>query len=279
MNKILSKFLAVACIVVAVSGVLVAPASALSLDDAWMKVVNAIGVAQRAESNDSDCLNLRYVGASTQSIVAVTPTAISAYAPFNVADTSFGSSGSYDLTAAAYDTMGELCDAIDGLSDYTCQLLGCKRDDDSQILRDRAAKAGDQELQRPESGYTAKIDSGASSVDGAPQGFVIRVGVQPATGRRVVVKKIVANANVAGSLQVFGKLRKYAGADDGVTRNDTTKVWQSALADDTDSTVDFTVNGSVGLEFAEGEHVVMSAGNGTGIQAAANFLSAIWEER
>ncbi len=86
-----------------------------------------------------------------------------------------------------------------------------------------------------------------------------------------------------GTLNVYGKLAKYDNANDGVTRNDTTLVWSSITADDTDKTVTWSLSGLGGLEFGKDAHVVVRGAtplsDTASIQAAANALEVLWEER
>lgn len=273
----------IASLVVAVIGVcaLVAPASAKNLDQAWMEELNKIVSAEQAISDDSDCLNLAYVGTSTQAVVNITATDITAYAPYNVLDTgNFGSAlSNYDLDNASYDTMGELCTAIDALANYKCQLKGCKSDDNSALLRNQTATSGTNELQA-NGGFDVHVDTGGLAGDSAAGiVYILRVGINPAEGRSVRLKKATTNANVIGTFKVYGKLKKYENASDGVTRDDSTLVWNQITADDTDLNTDWTVSGNGGLDFAEGAHVVLSGGNGTGTQVAANYMIVLWEER
>lgn len=261
--------------------VLATPARAINLDEAWMKMLDAIGSADYSYSNLNECLNLKYVGSSTQAVVAITPTAITAYEPFNVLSTEFGTaSGAYTIGSGSYATMGALCDAIDALASYKCQLRGCKRSDNSNLLRDMAASNGGLDLQLA-SGFTALFDTGDNTGDtyAGADTYNERIGITPATGRRVLLKACSVNANVAGTLNVYGQLRKFENANDGVTRDDTTLAWSEPTADDTTLSRTWSINGVGGLEFGKGQHVVISGGNGTGVQAAANFITCQWEER
>jgi len=252
-------------------------AAAVGLQDLQTKEANKIGMAELKASNNAECMNLGYSGASSEAVVTISSFQITAYAPAGTADTTFGTSGTYLLSSTSYDTMGELCDAVEALSSYTCRLLACKRDDATYLLRDQTATSGTNDL-KATGGATILLDTGG--VAALTDVFVERIGITPLSGRRVQLKSFVGNANVIGTCKVYGKLRKFEGATDGVTRNDTTLVWSAITADDTDLTVDFTNSGRspLGLEFATDAHVVISCGNGTGVQAAANQVQAFWNE-
>lgn len=260
---------------------LVAPASAANLDEAWMDELNKITSGGTTESDDSKCMNLAYVGASTEAVVTITGIAITAYAPGATLDTGdFGTALSeYDISAAAYDTAGELCTAIDGLTDYKCALVGCKSDDNSNLLRNQTQASGTNDL-KANGGFDVELDSGA--VAGSSQAgliYVLRVGITPNVDRRVRLKQVITNNNGTGTMKVYGKLRKYENASDGVTRGDQTLVWNEVTADDTALTSNFTVSGNGGMDFAKNAHVVVSGGNATTAQLAANYMLVLWEER
>ena len=251
-----------------------------------VKKLSEINISQRFDGVTGEALRLYYVGTATEAVVTITTTVITAYAPAGTADTTFGvSAGSYTLFSAAYDTMGELCDAIDALASYGCQLLGAKRDDQSDEMKDQVATSGTNDLKVtvPLSGVNgggARIlmDSGVGT-NAAGTVYDIRIGVTPMSGRSVILKTCTGNANVIGTIKVFGKLKKYEGVSDGVTRNDTTEVWSAVTADDTDLQIPIDIESNGWLHFAKDAHVVVSAGNGTDSQVAANFLECQWIER
>ena len=252
-------------------------ARAESLLEMQIKEANKVRAAARFAHNTSQCADLDYVGTSTESLVTISATSATFYAPFGTADTGVGSSGVVNLDLTTYDTMGEFCDYINGLTNYNCALLGCKRDDNPNRLRDQTEVSGTNDL-KAAGGFSVLLDTG-STIEALTDVYDIRVGITPGSDKRVILKTCTGNANVAGTIRVYGKLRKYEGVSDGVTRNDTTEVWRAVTADDTDLQipVDITENGW--LEFAKDAHVVISAGNGTGTQAAANFMECQHDER
>lgn len=244
--------------------------SAEDLQAAWYGQSN---VGERVASNNSLAANLFYVGTATEAVVTIGTGAITSYAPYNVIDTALN----FDLTAAANDTFGELCDKIDALTNYECKLKGAKRDDNTNLLRDQTQTSGTNDL-KTAGGFDVRFDTG--SVSGAlTDVFIERIGITPEKGKRVIINACTANVNVIGTFDVYGRLRKYEGKDTPV-RNDTTLVWSVATADDTDLTQTFSVaDGTAGLEFGVDEHVVINGSSTTGIQAAANFLRCSWIER
>lgn len=253
-------------------------ARAESLGDYQLKELAKSRVAARVAHNNSLCLNLTYVGSSTEAVVTIEDSYITAYAPANVADSSnFGVSASSYVFSSTYDTVGELCDAIDALANYECTLLGCNRSQTTDLLRDQAQVSGTNDL-KAAGGFDVKMDTGSLNTS-LTDVYTIRIGVNPGTGKRVVLKTCTGNINVIDSLRVYGKLRKYEGSSDGVTRDDTTLVWQATTADDTDLQIPIDITENGWLEFAKDAHVVMSGGHATGVQAAANFLECQWDEK
>lgn len=252
-------------------------ARAESLQDAQLREVDAIHMADRRASNNAVAMNLAYVGSSTESTITVDYNSIDFYAPTGVLDSGVGTSGNIDLSATSYDTFGELCTYIDGLANYKCAMKDGAASDNTTLLRDQTATSGTADL-KAAGGFDIKLDTG-SSVAAYTDVYVERLGITPVSGRRVLLKQCIGNANVIGTCTVGGKLRKFEGVSDGVTRNDSTVVWSAITADDTDLTLTWSVTGRGGIEFAKDAHVVVSCGNGTGVQAAANNLQCYWEER
>lgn len=254
-------------------------ANAASLGDLQVKELDVIHMSKFVDYNDSALINIEYVGDSTECVVSITSYSITAYAPEGTADTSFGTSGTYRLDAAAYDTAGELCDAIDALADYTCHMEDGKRNDNSNLLLDQTATSGTNDLASA-GGYNVLLDSGTYTSTTA---LALKIGITPQSGRRVILKGCISNSNTTGALIVYGKLRKFENASDGVTRNDTTAVWTSvASADDTSTIYPYnSASFPVGpwLEFGKDEHVVISE-TGSAVQAAStNFMMCFWDEK
>ena len=253
-------------------------ASAESLGEMQIKELSQSRSAYRVEANSSTCVNLTYVGSSTEAVVTITDDVITAYAPGNTLDSSdFGVSGSsYTLFSTAYDTVGELCDVIDALTDYECSMLGCKRDDNTNLLRDQTQASGTNDL-KAAGGFDVRLDTGSDVA--MTNTYTIRAGITPGSGKRVRLKTCTGNINAADSLRVHGKLKKYEGSSDGVTRDDTTVVWRATTADDTDLQIPADIIDDGWLDFAKDGHVVISGGHGTGVQVGANFLECLWTER
>ena len=258
------------------------PAKADNLEDAQLRFFNAYNSADRVNTSSSVAMNLSYVGSSTEAVVTIAVGAITAYAPQGTADTTFGvSAGSYAFVGATYDTFGELCDAIDALASYECVLKGAKRDDNTTTIRDQTATTGTNDL-KAVGGFDVYFDTGGMS-NLANGTYFERIGFVPNSGKRVLLKSCLINVSTnvtAGSFNVYGKLRRYEGVSDGVTRNDTTLVYEDpTVAFGTDETTTWTESGLGGLEFAKDAHVIVSAGNGTVIQPVGGFARCLWSER
>ena len=191
------KMLRKTLLTLAVLGALVAPAQAKSLTDAEYGRAANLPFLVSSTSTESMALKLWYVGSSTQSQVAITSTTILFYAPNNVLDTTIGTGGWLDISAAANDTFGELCDTIQGNANYGCLLLGGKRNDSYGLLRDNA-RAQSADL-KGAGGFDVGIDT--NPIDGGGNGipYVMSIGATPNTGRHLCVEKCVWNVNSGGA--------------------------------------------------------------------------------
>lgn len=251
-----------------------------TVQDSQLRMLNTDYVAQRVESDDTAFIKLTYVGSSTEAVVTIVSGASASmtfYAPAGTADTDVDTDGTIDLTAAAYDTVGEFCDYIDGLTDYECDRIDGRRGDAVNNFLDQTATSGTNDL-KAEGGFSVTNKTAIK----------LAIGITPASGKRVILKRCMGNINYASdTLRVYGKLRKYEGATDGVTRNDDTLVWKSGVTtDDTDMYIpENSVTAPVRewLQFGKDEHVVISNAwstvAGTYEQQSTNNLKCEWMER
>lgn len=243
-------------------------AMALGSEELLVRQLNAKASAARVLPGNATLMQVFYVGAATQSVLTIAADALTTAAPIGTADLSI------DMSAAAYDTLGELCDAIDNEDDYVCKLTGGKRDDDSSLLIDVTGSASVGVLNDSD-GYSVEIDTGGVvSVDNT---YINRLGITPASGKRVVLKYCEVQSDAVGTMVVYGKQAIYAN-DLTVTRNDTTQVASFATADDTGET-NGNIYGRDWIEFAKDEHVVISVGNATTAQTATSYIQCFWDEK
>ena len=237
--------------------------------------LSQIDTARRMDYNDSHFAKITYVGSSTEAVLTISSWTVTSYAPEGTADTNFGTAGTYDVSAAAYDTMGELCTAINALSDYTCTLTGGKPDDDPKYLLDQTAASGTNNL-KAAGGYSIILDSGTYAATVAQH---MRIGITPGDTQRVTIERCFNNGEGTVNLEVSGKLREFEGTEDGVTRNEDDVVWVSAAStDDTDEyyPVDsVTAPINEWLEFGRGERVVISY-NAAAALTSTNSLWCEW---
>lgn len=241
------------------------PAHAAVQGDLAVKQMDKTHVAEINDYNDAALFNVRYVGSSTQAAVVITQAQFGTEAPIGTADLA--------LTTAVYTTVGSMCDAIDADADYVCTMRDGKRDDSSVLMKIvAAATATDSKVA---GGYDVLIDTGGKT---ATDPYILRLGITPMSGRRVVLKYCTGNINVIDSLAVYGKLRKFEGVNDGVTRNDSTLVYSAITADDTDKTIGNVYDNSGWIEFGKDEHVVIGSVDGDNTQAAGNFIQCVWYE-
>lgn len=272
-NKMKMTFLSLITTVLCLAPI---AARAEGYTDALLSEAIKIKAADRTDGVSSKCMNLKYVGSSTEAVVTIGVGAITAYAPAGTADSSnFGvSASSYALGSSAYDTMGELCDAVDALANYNCVLRGCDRSLNSKFLRDQTATSGTNDL-KANGGFDVLLDSGTAGALTTP--FDIRLGLNPKTGHRVILRTCKASSS-AGTIQVQGKQRKYEGETDA-TRNDATVVYSAPIVAGTDLAIPPTILDAGWIEFGKGEHVVVSVGNGTLGQGSTNYLECQWFEK
>lgn len=249
-----------------------------------------------ASSGSSVAAEIWYVGTATESVVTISSNTMYFYAPAGTLDTAVDTDGLIDLAATNRDTTGELCDYIDSLTNYGCNLLGSKRDDNTNRLLDQLATSGTNDL-KAAGGFRVEFDtapvSDAAVQPGAPgddTDFDLRVWATPSSkDTRIVLKTCDWNINGTTNtdeVRVFGK-----SVDRSMevhipplaveaTLNTETRVWREPITDDTLQTRDWTDNQGNGFMFAPGESVVVSGGNGTTVQATvANYLRCKFEER
>lgn len=273
------RMAALVCLALTMSFVSASPVKAVSLTELQVAELNAAHSANSVYQNAGDCIQLDYVGSDTEAVVTVNHASMTVYSPTGYADASVGSSGVLSFASASYDTVGEICDHLDAAADFKCSLTGCKRDDAPALLRDQTATSGTNDL-KAAGGFDVLLDTGSTAGDQLTGVYVIRQGLRPPAGQRVTLKKINFNCNGANTIKVYGKLKRFEGINDGITRGDTTLAWNQVIADDTDTSIDFTVGGAgKGVDFAKDAHVVVSCGNSTSIQASGNFVNTIWESK
>lgn len=236
-------------------------------------------------SSDSKSMELWYIGTATESVVTIGSVSLRAFAPAGTLDTAVDTDGVIDLSAADYDTMGELCDYLDGLTNYGCKLLGGKRNDNTNRLRDQTATSGTNDL-KARGGFEVRFDTAPINGGGfTDTAFDLRVWATPAgPNKSIVLKFCDVNVNVADNFRVFGKsiqssLKDTSQSRTLATEDTSTLVFSEVVADDTAETFDFTDRSNgVGWKFAPGTDVVVSGGNGTGIQAGANYVRCLFQE-
>lgn len=248
-----------------------APAFAISSDDLLVREYSKKSNAEFRDYNDATLLNITYTGSSTECIVGITLDSLTTATPYGTADLTI------DMSAAAYDTLGEVCDYLNAQDGYSCALNGGKRNDDSSITTNITATVVTTDAKASGGYYLVDIDSGSAVSDGSVA-YINRIGVTPESGKRVVLKYCNVTNDGTGSLNVYGKLAKYASVSDGVTRNDTTLVSSIADVDDTAKIVG-NIYGGYWIEFAKDEHVVISAGNASVAQTATSSLECFWDEK
>lgn len=167
-----------------------------------------------------------------------------------------------DLSAAAYDTVGEVVDYINALASWDCKIMDALRSDasnDKWINGAVTAAIADGELV-----FDVKQDTSALAKYRLRVTYDRTVGSQkPKGGHRVVLKTVKYNLDLTAAAGAF---KIYEITDNGKTE---TQVFSALSVDTTDTTVDF----GDGVTPGEGNDFVIAV-DGTVIDAAANYLQA-----
>lgn len=249
-----------------------APAFAISSEELAIREYNKTSNSAYHDADDANLMKIGYTGASTEAIVGIEIDTMTLYEPYGTAALS------YNMSVSSLDTLGELCDAIDAEDDYSCALIDGKRSDDSSLTTDITATVTTTDAKQAGGYYLVGIDSGSAVSDGSEE-YMTRLGITPASGRKVVLKYCNVETDGTGTLTVYGKLAKYAGVSDGVTRNDSTLVIGSITTANDTAEPDGNIYGGNWLEFAKDEHVVISGANNTTDQSTTAFLECYWDEK
>ena len=249
---------------------------AISLLDLQVRELDKIAVSEYNDYNDGTLMNVRYTGSEATARLYIGSGTLSIDAPSATILVS-----TINLGAAAYNTMGEVCDYLNTQTGIVCKLTGAKRDDLSVLMWDTAALETAGSDIAVNGGYSVLIGTGVVNGDESVA-HMNRLGITPQSGRRVVLRYCNVTNDGTGVLAIYGKLAKYDGVSDGVTRNDTTLAASMATADDT-AEVDGNIYGGNWLEFGKNEHVVVISGTvlGTGgtAQTATSSLECYWDEK
>jgi hypothetical protein len=286
---------------------LAVPARAVNTPDAVQNEADKSANSRyvRGGADVSKAANLYYVGSSSEAVVTITATAMTFYAPGNVLDTSVGTAGviTYASTLGS-NTMGALCDYLNGIgstiTSYRCKLLDAKRDDPPVILKTQTQASGTNDLKAP-GGFNVPITTNT----------IISLGINPAAGKRVVLRHCQTNNQDSGNggstgnnLYVYGQKRKYGNGMNlvdmgiacqsngacsqgaaivGALQNDTDEVFRSSTTQNTTAHVPALTSNIDGfMEFAPNAHVVVRAGNLSGTNAAQtenNHVACEWWEK
>ena len=286
-----------------------------------LKIGGAPSYSGATASTATTSMELFYNGSATAAYVSINGSGcVTFYAPYNVIDTSIGSAtcgqsgGTFDTTASTENTMGALCDLINGAlvttgtngsanggppnaTAYHCTLTGSVRSDSTTVgewLPNITAASGVNALNAV-GGY--KVPVGTTTI--------MSMDIIPAPGRRVVLNYVTVNAAGTPNVTVYGAKAKLGiGAAPksyfGVASTDSDLVWQSpALA--TNTTTNEPLATPVAfpwIEFSQGGagytyltppvggsyngHVVVRVNGYGGAQPAdtsSNFILASWLEK
>ena len=243
-----------------------------SLEDLQIKKLNAEHWSEFVRGSDTVMMTLYYVGTGTEAVVTITSKTIQSFVPAGTVDTGFGvENSSYSFATSTTNSIGELCDVINVLTNYNCILRAARPGDLPLYLRDQIQTTDVHDL-KALGGFHVQIDSGATiSASVAPI-----IASDPGSSWQAVSRQPVANkrstlqrCDFVGSggpavnsrihMRVYGKLRKYEGLDDSEPVRDTDTIAWGPVAFDTDTAKSFNwdLNGVGGMEFARGEPLVV----------------------
>lgn len=167
-----------------------------------------------------------------------------------------------DLSQAAYSTVGEVADYINGLASWECKVLDALRADNSNDKWiDGSITAA---IKEGETVFDVKQDTSALAAYRLRVTYDRSVGsLKPKGAHRVILKKFIYNLDLTAAA---GAVKVYEITDNGQTE---TQVFAALSVDTTDTTVDF----GNGITPGEGNDLVIAV-DGSVIDAAANYLQA-----
>lgn len=328
--KVLTKLGFVACLTLA-AALVSAPRSYANVDQvatAAGQLANAglrLGGTVASTGNQSwvstttTMLDLWYSGPATAAYISINASSMTFYAPYNVVDTSIGTqtsiytAGTFDLAASTMNTLGQLCDAINGASGptigtngsanggppngsaYHCTLTGGIRSDVATNYLPVVTQASGVNNLAAVGGYQIPTSTAA----------LISLGIVPASGRHVVLNYCTVESAGTPSAQVYGSLAKNGVAAAGLDyfgnpTTDATLAWMSApLVANTATNVPLATPIAVPwLEFGQGGvaftyknastgnfyngHVVVRVNNyglGAALQTSVDYVTCSWFEK
>jgi len=218
----------------------------------------------RVTDDEPVVLRIKHVGSGTTQ----TPTV-------EVADTSSdliltdgaAAETSIDLSATAYNTVGEVADYIDSLSSWECKVLDALRSDASNDKWVNGAITS--ATKEGETVFDVLSDTSALAAYRLRVTYDRSVGeVKPSGAHRVILKKVIYNLDHTAAQ---GVVKVYEVTASGKTE---TQVFDGGLSvDTTDTTHDF----GDGTTPGEGNDFVIAV-DGTVIDADANFLQAQYKK-
>lgn len=218
----------------------------------------------RATDDEPVVLRIKHVGSGTDQ----TPTVVMSDTSSTLTLTDGAAAATaIDLSAAAYDTVGEVADYIDGLDSWSCKVLDALRSDASN----------DEWI---DGSVTSAVKEGETVFDvlsdtSALAAYRLRItydrsvgGLKPAGSHRVVLKKVIYNLDHTAAQ---GVVKLYEITASGKTE---TQVFDGGLSvDATDTTHDF----GDGTTPGEGNDLLVAV-DGTVVDANANFLQAQYKK-
>ena len=264
MNKILAAM-------VMILGLSILPLRAMDLQDLQVQNLSQLAMASYKTYATSSFMNISYSGASTQAVVSIDGTNLIVTAPLlGTALTT--------LPEATYTTLGTMCDALNLVTGVKCKLTGGFRSDSIYHLKAVAAAAATDAA--ASGGYDMLIASGtdAASQVNSTTSDEMRIGMNPYPNKGVSLEYCVGTGAGIGQFNVYGMLKRFWNANDGVTRNDSTLVSSQVTADATAKTVG-NIYGGVWMDFAPNQHVVVRLMGAPTVQIAGDQLQCFWNEK
>ncbi len=218
----------------------------------------------RATDDEPVVLRIKHIGSGTDQ----TPTVALSDTSSTLTLTDGASAATaIDLSAAAYNTVGEVSDYIDGLDSWSCKVLDALRSD---ATNDKWVDGS----------VTSAVKEGETVFDvlsdtSALAAYRLRItydrsvgGLKPKGSHRVILKKVIYNLDHTAAQ---GVVKLYEITASGKTE---TQVFDGGLSVDiTDTTHDFEDGTTPG----EGNDFVVAV-DGTVIDANANFLQAQYKK-
>ncbi len=212
--------------------------------------------AEYNDYNDNSPFSILYTGAGSAAALTINGSTLT----LAITGSGQGAVAAIFLNTADYNTFGEVYNFIRSTGYYTITMKDCRRAENSMYL-------GDVNAQSVLTSYDVLLDTGSTAGGDylAGAGFGCSIALNDPTAstsasagnvkstKKVRLFKAIGNGDVASA----GVIRIYK--EDSALGWAETKVWDEAIANETDKTLTFSSNDPYGgFDFNEGDRVIVT---------------------